>query len=110
MRIDWKTALEQAGQEIERVVCRTEWNTDYTGTLTGPEKRRIAIELLNALIRLPFPLSLFQRLVFGVLIDLTVYLYNRWWGHKWVRLVKPAQLLNGETVYELVPSKTVGGK
>ncbi len=76
-------------ERIEAAVGLAEWRSANTGPLTGEEKRAMAINIIDAVINLPFPWSLADRWVYGLLIDLVVYLYNKWFGKRWARFLNP---------------------
>ena len=51
---------------------------------TGREKRDFAVRTINAAVNIPWLPECVEAIVFGWMIDLVVYLFNRWWGHKWI--------------------------
>jgi hypothetical protein len=53
------------------------------GSGRGEEKRKAAVALINAAVDIPFVPEPLEGVLFGLLVDLVVHLYNRWWGHDW---------------------------
>lgn len=54
------------------------------GIETGREKRDFAVRTINSVVNIPWLPEWVEEIVFGWMIDLVVYLFNRWWGHKWI--------------------------
>ncbi len=73
-----KNDLEKVHQAV--------WKTEKEfGNGKGSRKRRHALTLLNALIDIPGVPEWLEAIILGYLIDLVIYLYNRWWSHAWVK-------------------------
>lgn len=82
MKIDWEAIVKA----VERAECV------YSVEGSGALKRAFAIEIIDAVVNLPFPLSLFERRIYGWFIDFAVFIYNRWFGKTWVKRLKPDQV------------------
>jgi len=71
MKINWS--------RISEIVIEIEGK--FAG-LSGKEKKEYAIELIDVVINLPFPFSLFERAIYGFAVDAVVAGYNKV-GHDW---------------------------
>jgi len=65
--------IEQAVRQVETAFSSGE----------GEAKRKAAVALINSAVDVPFLPEPFEAVLFGLLVDLVVYLYNRQWGHQW---------------------------
>lgn len=54
------------------------------GESKGSEKREAAIDIVNQAVDIPLVPEAAEGVLIGILVDLCIYLYNRWWGHKWL--------------------------
>ncbi len=59
------------------------------GLTTGREKRDFAVRMINAAVDIPWLPEWVEAIVFGWMIDLAIYLFNRWWGHRWIDQSNP---------------------
>jgi hypothetical protein len=64
------------------------------GELKGKERKALVIDVLVKIVRLPFPLSLFERQIWGLLLTGFVYLLNSVFGHDWVEKFNPDEIPN----------------
>lgn len=62
----------------------------------GEAKRRAAVALINAVVDIPWLPEPVEAVLFGLLVDAVVHLYNRWWGHNWRRQLTGRAADNGE--------------
>ena len=76
MKLDTKKIIEVV-IEIVRIV-------EQLHSIPKHQRRAEAIRRLDEKINLPFPLSLFERQIYGLLIDTVVTLFNRVLGHSWI--------------------------
>lgn len=84
MKIDLKF-IKPVFEELVKAVEKAEVLFPEIGT--GPDKRKFALDIICKLWSWQFPLNLFERTIFGLLIDLVVHLYNEWFGKAWVTKV-----------------------
>jgi len=82
MKIDLQF-LQPVYAEILNAVERAEVLFPEIGK--GTDKKKFVLDVICKAWAWPFPFSLFERFLFGLLIDLVVYLYNHWFGKAWVR-------------------------
>jgi hypothetical protein len=77
--MDWSKVLEAVRMAEE-----------INDPISGEAKRAMAIAILNAGIDIPGIPEELEAVVFGMMVDFIIYLYNRWWGHAWLSKVKKA--------------------
>ena len=82
---------------IVDTVIKTERSTLLAGKGRGWEKKKEVLDLLDKMIEFPFPLSLFERRIMSLLIDVVVYCFNWSWGRVWPKTVIIPQ--EGRTPY-----------
>jgi len=51
---------------------------------TGENKRAAAIAFINGLVNIPYLPEWIERILFGLLVDFLVWLFNLLFGHKWI--------------------------
>ena len=69
-------------------ILRAIVNEEFSGR-KKLQKREFAIDFLDGLINLPFPLSLFERRILTWLIDRLIGALDYFIGKKWVKEVEP---------------------
>lgn len=58
------------------------------GAGNGQAKRRLAVKILNAAIDLPWLPEVVEAWLFGLMVDLTIYILNRLLTHGWKERLK----------------------
>ena len=77
LNFDWTKLFEQ----FEKVVHKAE---KLVHLKTGAEKRKFAIDCINALVDIPYVPERIEGWIIGLCVDLVIYLYNKWFGHDWI--------------------------
>jgi len=81
LNFDWTKLFEK----IVDVVHKAE---ELYRKKTGAEKRKFAINCINALVDVPYVPERIEGWIIGLCVDLVVYLYNKWFGHDWIKKVE----------------------
>ena len=55
----------------------------------GINKRKFAIDVINAVVDVPFIPEFIEKEIIGLLVDFCIWIYNRYFGKRWID-VKPA--------------------
>ncbi len=82
-------------EDFDRVIRTVERVEREFGSGRGREKRDAAVRLINAAVDIPWLPEWFEALLLGLLVDLVVHQFNRWWGHRWVDRLSVATATDG---------------
>jgi hypothetical protein len=68
---------------ITDVVVLVEQYETQVAPLSNDDKEQVAVDLANGVVKLPFPLSLFQKFALKMLVKYAVSKLNETHGHNW---------------------------
>jgi len=77
------------GQLIPTVVMRVEAVREAGQGLSGPDKKQVAVTVLNQLINLPIVPEFVEEKIFSLAVDWFVHFFNRSHGHTWAGVKLP---------------------
>lgn len=78
------TALRRLYEVVYESVKDVESVSKIYGSLTGEEKKEVVVEILNESVNIPWFPEFLERVIFGLLIDIVVYVFNKIGGHDWL--------------------------
>lgn len=59
------------------------------GGLTGEEKKKLAVDLINKAVDIPYLPEWVEGKILNIVIDLIIATINKWLGHAWAKIVTP---------------------
>jgi len=80
----WTKIYDKCVKSFALIVDAIEKAEKELGDGKGVDKRKLAIKIVNEIVDIPFVPETIEAWIIGLLVDFAVYLYNKWWGHRWL--------------------------
>ncbi len=84
-------AVSEVYSIIVEVVQTIEVYSDSVRTLTGEDKKAVAVEMLNDIVDIPFIPEFVEGALIGWSIDLVIMLFNKYIGQDWINVLFPPE-------------------
>lgn len=82
-------AVAEAYSIIVEVIETVEEYSNNVQTLSGEDKKAVAVEMLNDIIDIPWVPEFVEGSLIGWSVDLVVMLFNKYIGKSWIDLIFP---------------------
>lgn len=69
---------------LQAVLVEVEKTAKEIGTLTGKDKKKLAIDVINIVIDIPMVPEWAEAVIIEYVIDIVIALLNKWFGHAWL--------------------------